>query len=109
MIGVLWRYFREPPGRPHPRARAPGGQLLGTVGAALPRLPARHPQVAAEYEALKRRLDVRYGTTAGATPRPRSRSRGRSSAGPTGGPRPRVGSAAPATPDQLLADRPGTS
>ena len=60
MIGVLWRYFREPPGRPHPRARAPGGQLLGTVGAAVPRLPARHPQVAAEYEALKRRLDVRY-------------------------------------------------
>jgi hypothetical protein len=72
----------------HPRARAPGGQLLGTVGAAVPRLPARHPQVAAEYEALKRRLDVRYGTTAGATPRPRSRSSGRSSAGRRVGPGP---------------------
>jgi hypothetical protein len=67
----------------------------------------------AATEVLQTAITMHYTpgvtTTAGATPRPRTRSRGRSSAGPTGGPRPRVGSAASATPDQLLADRPGTS
>jgi GrpB-like predicted nucleotidyltransferase (UPF0157 family) len=95
------RYFREPPGRPRTHVHVRRLGSFSEQWALLFRDYLRaHPEVAAEYDAVKRRLAVHYRDDRRGMPRPRSHSRGRSSAGPMGGPRPRGGSPAPATPDQ---------
>ena len=85
------RYFREPSGRRRTHVHVRRAGSFSEQWALLFRDYLRaHPDAAAEYVAVKRRLALRYRDDRRPTPTPRGHSCGRSSAGPTSGPRPRV-------------------